>query len=84
MGVEARIECGWIPSLQHGNGVFDGIDLVLDSQMHLKAFFCVGKERYDLQWATTLQEGNGSICLKTKETAAEHWFLHGQLDCRAG
>lgn len=46
--------------------------------------FCVGKERYDLQWATTLQEGNGSICLKTKETAAEHWFLHGQLDCRAG
>lgn len=43
MGVEARIECGWIPSLQHGNGVFDGIDLVLDSQMHLKAFFLRGE-----------------------------------------
>lgn len=43
MGVEARIECGWIPSLQHGNGVFDGINVALDSQKHLKAFFAWGK-----------------------------------------
>lgn len=72
MGVEARIECGWIPSLQHGNGVFDGIDVVLDSQKHFEGVFRGVQERHDLLWATTLRrerqylfqnEGNGGRAL---------------------